>query len=223
MEQATTNLTNHKNIPLLAMLREHPGLLLTVLYLIASLIGLAFSWSLFSQFEINIFSYAEVTDFLMAALREPLTFPLTASAILVAWALEAMGRWEMRMFENHEPRSRLMKGYRRISQAMYRSGWVGPFVFVAYAYLFLGLYGDWKSKQIKLGRGDLIEVHLADDDSSQLGSGKTLLLGTTNKFVFVYDLESQSTDAVPNENIAWIKLTPVRSSTKNDKPLRKTP
>ena len=129
----------------MATLREHPGLLLTVLYLIASLIGLAFSWSLFSQFNINIFSYAEVTDFLMAALREPLTISLTASAVLVAWALEAMARWEIRWFDKHSPRSKIMRGYRTLGNKIYNSGWIGPFAFIAYAYLFLGLYGAWKS------------------------------------------------------------------------------
>ena len=212
MDQPSKNLTQQRNISLAQTLSEHPGLLLTVLYLIASLIGLAFSWALFSQFDINIFSYAEVTDFLMAALREPLTFPLTASAVLVAWALEAIGRWETRWFENHPPRSMVMRAYRRFSNTIYGSGWVGPFAFVAYAYLFLSLYGEWKSEQLKTGHGDFVEIHIADDQNSRLGNGRTLLLGTTNKYVFVYHLDSESTDAVPTENIAWIKLTPERSA-----------
>ncbi len=211
MDEGKTNQSGRRNTSLVATLREHPGLLLTVLYLIASMIGLAFSWSLFSQFNINIFSYAEVTDFLMAALREPLTIPLTASAVLVAWALQAMARWEIRWFAKHSPRYKITRGYRTLSKKMYDSGWIGPFAFIAYAYLFLAMYGDWKSEQIKMGKGDFVEVYLASGDTpDRLGNGRTLLLGATNKYIFVYHLDTHSTDAVPNENIAWIKLTPER-------------
>lgn len=65
------------------VLVRHPALVLTVGYLMISLLGLSFEWTLFRQFGINFFYFAEVTDFLMGAFREPVTFLLSAIALLV--------------------------------------------------------------------------------------------------------------------------------------------
>ena len=71
------------------LLRDNPGLALTLGYIMASLVGLLFSWSLLHRFGLNIMDYTEVTDFLTAALREPLTFVVAGSAIPVVYLL----RW----------------------------------------------------------------------------------------------------------------------------------
>ena len=58
------------------MLGEHPAFLVSGLYLVASLIGLVYSWTFLNAFGINVFRYAEMSDFLLASLKEPVTWVL---------------------------------------------------------------------------------------------------------------------------------------------------
>ena len=59
-----------------ALLREHPALLVSVVYVAASTIGMAYSWAFLRHFGINIFNYAQIGDFLLASLKEPSTWLL---------------------------------------------------------------------------------------------------------------------------------------------------
>ena len=191
-------------------LRQHPGLVVSLIYLTVSLIGLLFSYSLFREFGINIFLYAEISDFLLAALREPMTFAVAGVAILTGVLLFALSNLEFWWYRRHPPKSRFGENYHRLSQAMYNSFWTRVAVFVLYAYLFLSLYGEYKSEQIRSGHGDEIQLFIAGDtegSSTLRSTGRTgILLGTTNKFVFVYDPTAGTTNVIPNESIIRIVL-----------------
>ncbi len=192
------------------MLRQHPGLVISLTYLVVSLIGLLFSYSLFSEFGINIFLYAEISDFLLGALREPMTFLAAGAAVLTVLLLHGLARLELRFFRRHPPTARVGKAYLRLSQAAYSSQWTWLLVFILYSYLFLSLYGNYRSEQIKAGHGEVVQIYIAegtDSDGSVKPGGRTgLLLGTTNKFIFVYDPETGSTDVIPNESIIRIVI-----------------
>ena len=54
------------------MLTEHPGLFVSGIYFIASLIGLVYSWAFLGAFGINVSRYAELSDFLLASLKTTL-------------------------------------------------------------------------------------------------------------------------------------------------------
>ena len=82
---------------------DHPALGLTLGYLLLSLLGLSYQWALFRQFEVNFFNYAEVTDFLMGAFREPITFALSLTALAVALFVWYYNRWEMGWWRRHPP------------------------------------------------------------------------------------------------------------------------
>ncbi len=192
------------------MLKQHPGLVISLTYLVVSLIGLLFSYSLFSEFGINVFLYAEISDFLLAALREPMTFVAAGAAVLTVLLLNGLARLELRWFRRRAPTTRFGKAYLRLSQATYSSPWTQLLVFILYSYLFLSLYGEYRSEQIKAGHGDVIQIYIAEatnsDDSIEPGGQSGLLLGTTNKFIFVYDPVTGSTDVIPNESILRITL-----------------
>ena len=79
--------TRHYFNAAIKFIREHPGLGLSIGYGFVSLIGIMFSWSLFYHFDITYFQYADISDFLLAAIREPETFLLSASSIVVAMLL----------------------------------------------------------------------------------------------------------------------------------------
>lgn len=180
------------------ILRQHPGVLVTVIYGGVSLIGMLFSHSLFSHFGVNFFNYAEVSDFLLAALREPMTFVLAGGAVLVTLLIHLISHFEQRWFAKHPPQSRIARAYQRSSSWAYSNVYVVLAVFVLYSYLFLSLYGEWKSEQVKNGDGRRVTVELADTTKF----GNAILLGTSNKFVFIYDQAGDRVNIIPNENIS---------------------
>jgi hypothetical protein len=84
-------------------LAEHPALLVSAIYFIVSLIGLVYSWVFLRAFGINVFRYAEISDFLMASLKEPFTWILAvlAAALLAfdnAMSLRVQRRGSSRFF-----------------------------------------------------------------------------------------------------------------------------
>ena len=190
------------------ILKENPGFGFTVIYFGVSLIGLLFNWALFSRFDINIFNFTEVSDFLLAALREPMTFVMTAGAIVVAWGLLWFARFEARFFAARPPSTRVVRGYARISGRFNRHPLTIAFVFVAYCYLFIGLYGQWKADRIKRGVGQRVVVQLSEPPI-QNRSGTVIegvLLGSTNKYLFLYNPDTDMTSAMPAESIVQVMI-----------------
>ena len=51
---------------IIGLLRKHPALLVSVVYVIASTIGMLYSWDFLRLFGINVFNYAQIGDFLLA-------------------------------------------------------------------------------------------------------------------------------------------------------------
>ena len=64
-------------------LTEQPALLVSLMYLFASVIGLFYSWAFLRPFGINMLQYAEISDFLLASIKEPLTWVLALIAVVV--------------------------------------------------------------------------------------------------------------------------------------------
>ena len=195
------------------LLQQNPGLGVTLIYLVISLIGLMFSWALFSEFNVNIFNFTEVSDFLLAALREPMTFVMAGSALLVTWIIDWLTMHEARYWNIKSPKSKIAKAYVK-SQKLGRHPIARVFIFVLYSYLFISIYGSWKAKEIKAGKGQVIRVQLTEPvpDSrgeNQSGNGVVIegtLLGSTNKYLFLYDPESRITSAMPEENIVRVLI-----------------
>ena len=74
------------------LLREHPALLVTGVYIIASTIGMLYSWDYLRMFGINVFNYAQIGDFLLASLKEPYTWLIVIVSVLLVLADNAMSR-----------------------------------------------------------------------------------------------------------------------------------
>jgi len=214
VETTDTNTETWQQSGISLLLQQNPGLGFTLIYLAISMLGLLFSWALFSEFNINIFNFTEVSDFLLAALREPMTFLLAGSAILVTRLLHWLGKIEIRHWAAKDPKTRFARFYLRSSKAVNSHPITQLVIFVLYSYLFISLYGGWKARQIKAGEGQVIRVQLTEPvvdnrDENQAGSNviiQGILLGSTNKYLFLYDPESGITSAMPEENIVRVLI-----------------
>jgi hypothetical protein len=100
------------------LLADHPGVAFSSLYLVSSAIGMLDSWSYYRQFDINIFFYSDLADFLLASFRSPTVWLIVGWTALVT-ALEQLGG--RRLSRRGSPPRRLRwlasRRYRRFSAA----------------------------------------------------------------------------------------------------------
>ncbi len=199
--------------PVLALFREHPALAVSFGYLAASALGMLFSRRYYRRFDIDFFNYAEIGDFLMAALREPIMFLLTLGAVGVVWLMRTQGRFEWRHFSRKPPRSWLARVYFRSSRPFWGNHWAESAILVLYAYLFISLYGDWKAEQFLAAPGpDDRGLWMQTPESRD----RVSLLGTTSRFVFAYDRASGSVSIVPHENLLRLLVEPAADGPDDD-------
>lgn len=186
------------------LLGQNPALGLTTGYLFVSLLGLSYEWTLFRRFGVNFFHYADVSDFLMGAFREPITFVLALSALVVGKLAQMQIDWEQRWFSGREIHSRWLRRYR--SYSLSRFNQLSPvLLFLLYSVMFIWLYSDWRADSIRSGDGRSVQVMFVDA-APATEAFSAALLGTSSRFVFFYEDEADLVWVVPNENIAWIRL-----------------
>lgn len=180
------------------LVREHPGLLLTAGYLLLTAVGLGYELFFFYYFRINILEYVETSDFLLAALRTPLVIILALLPLPLAWLIARFSQWLRRRY----PRS----GKLDTSAARWFSR--GLFILL-YAIFFIQAYAERVTDRIKAGQGREVRAELT---SGQTFPSRTLLLGTTSKFVFLYLPAEKKTHVIPIESLARLVVSSEKPS-----------
>ncbi len=168
-------------------LAEQPALLVSLLYVLASVIGMFYSWSFLRPFGINMLQYAEIGDFLLASIKEPLTWVLA----LLSVVLIQLDNFMSRRVQARKP-GRLLRWY---GSDRYRQFNYPVLVMLAAGLLFS--YADLKVQHVRDGRSDIYEVQLADGAPPE----PRVLLGTTVNFIFLYDPETGRSSIHPNESV----------------------
>jgi hypothetical protein len=177
---------------IVALLREHPALLASVVYFAASAIGMFYSWAFLRHFGINVFNHAQIGDFLLASLKEPVTWLLVLAAIVAMVFDNAMSQ---RFHQKNK-----IRWLRWYGSNVYRS--VNYLVAVGLIILFLHVHAERRAEETMGGDGDYVKVRLTDGGTPRTA----MLLGTTGQFIFLYDAESHIVDIHPNENVQTISL-----------------
>lgn len=188
-------------------LRENPGLVLTGIYVAASIIGVLYHFLFFRRFGVNVLEFSEASDFLMVVVREPLTVALALLGVpfyVVYGALTTpLSRWSRRHFAY----LRSTPEKRRKSHERLRPWWPlvqGSFIGI-YAILFVMVYSTWRANQIRAGDFRKVTVEYKTDSPRPDGTLRIEglgLLGTTSRFVFLYDQVNRRTEVVPLDAIA---------------------
>jgi hypothetical protein len=178
---------------LVAFLRRHPGVWVPALYLFASTVGTLDAWSYFRAFGINVFLYSDVADFLLASLREPGGWVIVALSAAIA----AMDQWGSRRAARSTSIPRWLRwvGSPRYRQASWAAGLA---LFVAYIVLLGGVRAD---AVLDGSRGREVRVVLADDAAT---SKTAVALGSTVRFLFLYDRTNRIVSIHPYENVLSI-------------------
>ena len=180
------------NARLVTVFREHPALLVSAFYVAASVIGMFYSWAYLRRFGINVFNYAQISDFLLASLKEPFTWALVAFAV----ALVLVDNASSRRVERRQP-GKWLAWY---GTPRYR--FINNFVVVWVVLTLIYLYADWQAGNTKEGDGKQVNVSFEAGSSARSAT----LLGTTGQFVFLFDTASERVDIHPIESIYSISF-----------------
>jgi hypothetical protein len=178
--------------PIISLLREHPALLVSMIYVVASTIGMLYSWDYLRLFGINFFNYAQVGDFLLASLKEPFTWAIVIGAIVLAMLDNAMSRRVER-----KGKGLFLKWY---GSGRYRmANYIGAAVMVV---LFTHIYATTMRDRVLNGGGRIVSVQLTESPVTN----EAVLLGTTGTFIFLYDPLQKEVSIHPHESIYSISF-----------------
>lgn len=178
----------------MGVFRDHPGLLGTLIYVQISSVGIVYIWALFSEFDINVFDFAEAHDFLLAAFKEPLSFFMAVLTVLLLVGQTMFMRWLRK------------KRGRRVDTPIYITALVVSGI-VVYTVFPPYMFAKKNARKITQHHTDLVTVNLKAKDADVNGlmpDGPISLFGTTDRYVFFFSHKSSVTVVVPNANIGSI-------------------
>lgn len=183
---------SRENYWFFSLLGEHPALVFSIVYVVASSVGMFFSWDYLRHFGINVFNYAQLSDFLLASLKEPMTWVIVALSVFMMFTDNALGRrWQ------RKARPRWLRWY---GTERYRK--LNLFLLVVIVVYLIDVWVRVKVELTLKGRGEYVEVVMADTGQAN----SALLLGTTSQFLFLYQPESSRATAHPFEAIRSISM-----------------
>jgi hypothetical protein len=183
--------------------RGNPTLVLSLLYLYATAIGMAYSVRVYSAFGLNIFDYSEITDSLLAAFKNAFVLPLIGLQILLVVAMAISDFLLERVLSR--------RGYSSVPGTGMRPG-TGPLaitavgLMVAIAVPFL--LGTYTARSIKHGKKPKVDVRYRSFSGSagQVTEPGLELIGTTQKVVFFYDVKNKRTLVIPQGQIVSMEV-----------------
>lgn len=203
--------------PLQPIFREHPTLLLTFCYLLITLIGVLYSYFFYQEFGINIIKFADLSDFLLASILEPLSVGIFIG-LVVALALAAKAETKIK---NQFKQNNVTVNWHFYSKYI---DFIGVLIGLSTGTVFLIFQlAQSNANDIKSDEPDLYKVRLSDPDL-QTGSKTLALLGNTSRFGYFYDAKTNESLVVPLENVSFMrKLVPVKEDNKLEDKAQKKP
>ena len=184
--------SRQKDLWILVLLHQHPALLVSALYIMASTIGMLFSWDYLSLFGINVFNYSQIGDFLLASLKEPFTWAIVIVSVLLVMGDNAMSRRVER-----SGKRRFLKWY---GSGVYRmANYIGAVVLIV---MFTHIYALTKKDKVLAGESQWVNVQLTES----VETSRVVLLGTTGSVIFLYDPSLQEVSVHPHENVYSISF-----------------
>ena len=189
------------------LLREHTTMAVTLAYLFLTIVGATYEFSMLMEFRINVFQYADPGDFLMAAFRQPLVVLFTVLPFVLLWAIDQL----------HGVLSRWIPIYRRYYEAQVRRPHYEAMamasnvaIIVLYFVAFTLQYADFVGDRLHAGEGRRVTLALQGPGVAGVSRLDGTLLGTTARYVFLYQTSDSTSHVVPHESI--VEMIPRRST-----------
>ena len=167
-------------------LLDNPTLALSLLYLYVTAVGMLYSMVLYLHFEINVFEYSEITDFLLAAFKNPRALVIAAftGAGVVIWVSAGEELWKLiGRLMGRPPKPEDRSKQERRDALVYVAILC---VFVVSSMILAPRFADQKASYIKSGDSPTVEVQYRSFSGSagQVTEPNLRLIGATQKAVF---------------------------------------
>ena len=183
------------------VLREHPSLALTLIYLGLTTVGLIHDLWFYLYFRFNILDFSETSDFLLAAIRNPLVILLSMAPVALLLMFARLRHAALKKSSRYRAYSARYAKTKWNSVGL-RAAIYGVFVFV-YAVAFTQVYAKATSNRIKAGVGRRVAfTRTAGEPPTE----QPILLGSTTKFLFFYYPARRVTEIVPVENMGTLTI-----------------
>lgn len=183
------------------LLSEQPTLVFTFAYIGLTLVGLVYDAWFYFYFKVNILEYSEASDFLFAAIRNPLVIILSLLPIALIFGLMGVRRKAMEKSARYQAYAKRYDASRWNTPAM--KAFIYGWFIVVYAILFTQIYAQRVANNIKAGDGRYVVLHSSGGATSL---EKPILLGTTNRFFFLYYRSRRETEIVPVGSVASVTV-----------------
>lgn len=185
-----------------AILAEHSGLVLTGIYILLSAVGFTYNHHLFRRFGVSIADYSETSDFLLAAFREPFVIGIFLLSMAFVWLVFRWDKW-MRRYKFYAAIYTNL-GDRFIASDTFNIASLALFALI-YGWALTNVYAGRVAHRIRAGEGRAVQVELSapsGEANAAASVRRTLLLGTTSNYVFLYYPDERRTEIVPVESIS---------------------
>ncbi|MBV1908536.1 MAG: hypothetical protein KUG78_04400 [Kangiellaceae bacterium] len=188
---------------------DHPGLSVFLVYATIAIAGFIYLVIFYNKFELQVTTYLEVTDILVAGIKDPWvmlmilgSFTLVLLIWIIAYIQAPFSVWLDRKFDKG-----LLRIIPRIAgvQSTRSFWWTALVILSLYFYMFIGLHAINKADSILNDKQHLIVV---DSEATTKNGDQFSLLGTSINYVFLYNHRNKATLIVPLENIK--SLQPVK-------------
>lgn len=160
--------------------------LVTIFYLLTVGIGMLFNYQKYAEFDINIFYYADILDFLIAPFSDGYILLFATTSIILVYFLIKADIW----MKNQWPKTYSVLSLGQAKKPWFKNVIIITYVLSAILYLYLSadIYGSYTKGKI-MDRSD-ISIRLEDNE---VRSGK--LIGKTKEVVFL--LNDENVYAIP--------------------------
>lgn len=162
-------------------IKIHPAIVATSLFVFSSFVGTIYSWNLLRSFDLNVFDYAEPSDFFLMSFKEPYTISLI-------FFMFSMVGGRLYYLHSKERKQTLQIKIIRITAML---------VFIVI--MALG-GGDITANRIKANNAPKFNVKINPNDILHDLS----LIGSVNRFMFFYENKHQKTYVLPISSILSI-------------------
>lgn len=221
----------------LETLRREPALTLTIAYLMVSLAGIYFDYGFYQEgFGIPILSLAQIGDYLVAGLQQPVAIALVAATFPLCWIMDLVStRFHRRDAARRERLQALPRlgGWQKL-HLRYLDWYLGNLwlthvgyllAIVIYGWVFVGLYAKYRVAEIRRGGAPPVVVHLTGTAAGFTAGGSASwgYLGAVTSYVFLYDHVRRQALVVPVNAVAGLRPAPVAGAGASPEPVAPKP
>lgn len=180
------------------LIREHPTMAMTLSYLIVTAIGGVYSFFFYREFGVNIIKFAELTDFLLVSVMEPISIVIFLSVVIFTLSAFMVDFWVRKK----------RPGYGRWLGRRIAPKYSDPIIYIVAVTLLVTLYvrqfAIENANEVKSGTIDEYTVRIADP-GEQPAERTLALLGNTSRFSILFDYEESEVLIIPLENVSLMR------------------